>query len=45
VGIGQGFIATFLGPQYLDVLTYGLLLVVMLFFPTGLLGTRRVTRV
>jgi branched-chain amino acid transport system permease protein len=45
VGITQGFIATFLGPQYLDVLTYGLLLVVMLVFPTGLLGTRRVTRV
>ncbi len=45
VGIAQGFIATFLGPQYLDVLTYGLLLVVMLVFPTGLLGTRMVTRV
>jgi branched-chain amino acid transport system permease protein len=45
VGIAQGFIATFLGPQYLDVLTYGLLLVVMLVFPTGLLGTRAVTRV
>jgi branched-chain amino acid transport system permease protein len=45
VGIAQGFIATFLGSQYLDVLTYGLLLVVMLVFPTGLLGTRTVTRV
>jgi branched-chain amino acid transport system permease protein len=45
VGIAQGFIATFLGPQYLDVLTYALLLVVMLAFPTGLLGTRSVTRV
>lgn len=45
VGIAQGFIATYFGPQYLDVLTYGLLLVVMLVFPTGLLGTRAVTRV
>jgi branched-chain amino acid transport system permease protein len=45
VGIAQGFIATYLGPQLLDVLTYGLLLVVMLVFPQGLLGTRRVTRV
>jgi branched-chain amino acid transport system permease protein len=45
VGIAQGFIATYFGPQYLDVLTYGLLLVVMLVFPTGLLGTRTVTRV
>jgi branched-chain amino acid transport system permease protein len=45
VGITQGFIATYLGPQYLDVLTYGLLLVVMLVYPTGLLGTRTVTRV
>jgi branched-chain amino acid transport system permease protein len=45
VGIIQGFIATYLGPQYLDVLTYALLLVVMLFYPTGLLGTRSVARV
>ena len=45
VGIAQGFIATFLGPQYLDVVTYGLLLVVMLVFPQGILGTRTVTRV
>jgi len=45
VGIAQGFIATYLGPQYLDVVTYGLLLVVMLVFPQGILGTRTVTRV
>jgi branched-chain amino acid transport system permease protein len=45
VGIAQGFIATYLGPQYLDVITYGLLLVVMLVFPQGILGTRTVTRV
>jgi branched-chain amino acid transport system permease protein len=45
VGIAQGFIATYLGPQYLDVVTYGLLLLVMLVFPQGILGTRTVTRV
>ncbi len=45
VGVAQGFIATYLGPQLLDVLTYGLLLLVMLVFPQGLLGTRSVTRV
>lgn len=45
VGIAQGFIATYLGPQYLDVLTYGLLLVVMLIYPQGILGTRTMTRV
>lgn len=45
VGIAQGFIATYLGSQLLDVLTYALLLVVMLIFPQGLLGTRRVLRV
>lgn len=45
VGIAQGFIATYLSPQYLDVVTYGLLLVVMLVFPQGILGTRTVTRV
>jgi len=45
VGIAQGFIATYLGTQLLDVLTYSLLLVVLMFFPQGLLGTRIVTRV
>ena len=44
VGIFQGFVATYLGPQLLDVLTYSLLLVVMLTFPRGLFGTRQVTR-
>jgi branched-chain amino acid transport system permease protein len=45
VGIAQGFIATYLGAQLLDVITYGLLLVVMLIFPQGLLGTRSAARV
>jgi branched-chain amino acid transport system permease protein len=45
VGIFQGFIATYLNPQLLDVLTYGILLVVMLVFPSGLLGTKTVQRV
>jgi len=45
VGVAQGFVVTYLGPQYLDVVTYGLLLVVMLVYPQGLLGTRTVTRV
>ena len=45
VGIFQGFVATYLGGEMLDVLTYSLLLVVMLAFPEGLFGTRRVARV
>jgi branched-chain amino acid transport system permease protein len=45
VGIFQGFIATYLNPQLMDVLTYSVLLVVMLLFPSGLLGTKSVTRV
>jgi branched-chain amino acid transport system permease protein len=45
VGIFQGVVATYLGSQYLDVLTYVLLLVVMLTFPRGLFGTKQVARV
>jgi len=45
VGIFQGFVATYLSSQLLDVLTYGLLLVVMLTFPRGLFGTKQVARV
>lgn len=45
VGVFQGFVATYLSTQLLDVLTYSLLLVVMLGFPQGLLGTRQVRRV
>jgi branched-chain amino acid transport system permease protein len=45
VGILQGFTATYLGGEYLDVVTYSLLLVVLLIQPAGLFGTKRVTRV
>jgi len=45
VGVFQGFVATYLSPQLLDVLTYSLLLVVMLTFPRGLFGTKQVARV
>ena len=44
-GIFQGFVATYLSSQLLDVLTYSLLLVVMLTFPRGLFGTKQVARV
>lgn len=40
VGILQGFVATYLNPRYLDVLTYSVLLLAMLFIPHGLFGTR-----
>jgi branched-chain amino acid transport system permease protein len=45
VGVFQGFVATYLSTQLLDVLTYSLLLVVMLTFPRGLFGTKQVARV
>jgi branched-chain amino acid transport system permease protein len=45
VGVFQGFVATYLSSQLLDVLTYSLLLVVMLTFPRGLFGTKQVARV
>jgi branched-chain amino acid transport system permease protein len=45
VGVVQGFTATYLGGTYLDLVTYSLLLGVLLLFPYGLLGSRRVERV
>lgn len=45
VGLFQGYIATYLNPQLMDVLTYSVLLVVLLVFPSGLLGTKTVSRV
>jgi branched-chain amino acid transport system permease protein len=45
VGVVQGFTATYLGGIYLDLVTYSLLLVVLLLFPYGLLGSKRVARV
>ena len=45
VGIFQAFVATYLNSELIDVLTYSMMLVVMLAFPQGLFGTRRVVRV
>jgi branched-chain amino acid transport system permease protein len=44
IGILQGFTTTFLGGEVTDVVTYGLLLVVLLVRPSGLFGTTAVTR-
>jgi branched-chain amino acid transport system permease protein len=45
IGLLQGFVATYAGGQLLDVTTYTVLLVVLLFRPQGLLGTKEVIRV
>ncbi len=45
IGVFQGFITTYYGGEYIDVTTYGLLLVVLLVRPQGLFGTERVSRV
>jgi len=45
VGIFQAFVATYLNSELIDVLTYTMMLVVMLAYPQGLFGTRRVVRV
>jgi branched-subunit amino acid ABC-type transport system permease component len=44
IGIGQGFITTYLGGQYITVITYVFLLIVLLVRPQGLIGTRSVVR-
>ncbi|MEA2235117.1 MAG: branched-chain amino acid transport system permease protein [Solirubrobacteraceae bacterium] len=44
VGLLQGFVATYFGGALVDVVTYGVLLVVLLFLPQGLFGTRQITR-
>lgn len=44
VGVGQSLIATYLGSDALDLVTYGALLVVLLLMPNGLFGTPRVRR-
>jgi branched-chain amino acid transport system permease protein len=44
VGLGQGFVTTYLGGQYLTVITYVFLLVILLVRPQGLFGTRAVVR-
>jgi branched-chain amino acid transport system permease protein len=45
VGVFQGFVATYLNADLLNVLTYALLLVVLLVFPQGLFGTRTAQRI
>lgn len=45
VGLLQGFVAAYLGGEYVNVVSYVALLVIMLFLPEGLYGTRKVTRV
>jgi branched-chain amino acid transport system permease protein len=45
IGILQGFVAAYWGGQYVTVVTYAVLLVVMLFLPHGIVGTRVVRRV
>jgi len=44
IGVAQGFIATYVGGQYLNVATYGLLLAVLFVRPQGLFGTRETVR-
>ncbi|WP_280217298.1 branched-chain amino acid ABC transporter permease [Nocardia neocaledoniensis] len=44
IGILQGFTATYLGGQYVNLTTYGALLAVLMVYPQGLFGTRMVRR-
>jgi branched-chain amino acid transport system permease protein len=44
IGVMQGFTATYWGGDVIDVTTYSLLLLVLLFKPAGLFGTKAVTR-
>jgi branched-chain amino acid transport system permease protein len=44
VGLMQGFIQVYLGGQYVDVLTYSLLLAALLCYPQGLFGTKEIVR-
>lgn len=45
VGLLQGFVAAYLGGEYVNVITYCILLLVMLFLPEGFFGTKKVSRV
>lgn len=45
VGLLQGFVAAFLGGEYVNVVTYVSLLLVMVFLPEGIYGTKKVSRV
>lgn len=44
VGLVQAFTASYLGGEWTNVTTYAILLLVVLFIPTGLFGTRVVVR-
>lgn len=44
VGLMQGFVQVYLGGQYVDVLTYTLLLAALLCYPQGLFGTKEIVR-
>jgi branched-chain amino acid transport system permease protein len=45
IGLVGGFVAAYIGGEYVTVVTYLVLLVVMLFLPQGIAGTRSVRRV
>ena len=45
IGLVQAFVASYVGGEYVTVVTYLVLLVVMLFLPHGIIGTRTVRRV
>lgn len=44
IGIIQGFAQIYLGGQYVDAVTYGALLIILLLWPQGLFGTKQVVR-
>ncbi|HEV7711672.1 MAG TPA: branched-chain amino acid ABC transporter permease [Asanoa sp.] len=45
IGVVQGFITVYLGGEYVNVVTYSILLVLLLALPQGLFGTREVLKV
>lgn len=44
IGIAQGFTQIYLGGNYVDLVTYSLLLLVLLVYPQGLFGTKQIVR-
>lgn len=44
VGLVQSFTAMYLGGEFVDLITYGILLMVLLVMPQGLLGTKTIVR-
>jgi branched-chain amino acid transport system permease protein len=45
IGVIQGFITIYWGSQFVDVVTYAVLLVVLLLRPQGLFGTREIVKI